>query len=401
MNKWLLVCFMAFCAATATPQSPGLGSAQSTMTVDAVIKLVQVKLADDLIISLIRKSGKPSPLSADEMIRLKTAGVSDSVIRVMLDPQAAPAPPLTDISSSVSEAKSSQALQLLPSSFGYYVLDNQKLTELRQTQVDTKFGLTVADRGFAVDGIPENAPLPRVESLSPTIIVYQQNVSTSALQLSELSLVRTMKAYQFNIINTAPQFFANVYQKNPNETIVVNLWRPSRAIQMRVEPVEGKAGMYKLLPTMPLGVGKYALYFPDSIHASDVVFSASNGRQAVVLSFEIVRGEGSAPDISRTGGILHLARPDGQVTPVSIEKATLRWAFGARKTADVNGARSNTRFGHNDKISFIVSTPPMGWADPAEYKIYVFEVKNGKRTSVINKTGFGALQNRPSSVRQN
>ena len=359
------------------------------MTVEDVIKMVQVKLADDLIISQVRKNGKPFSLSADDIVRLKTTGANDSVIRVMIDPQAPATPPAPDADTAILKGTRAQPSSPLPSSYGYYVLDNQKLSQLGQAQVVTKFGLTLADRGFAVDGISSQALTPRVESLSPTIIVYQQNVSASALQLSALSFVRSMKAYQFNIINTAPQFFSNVYRKDPNETVPIDLWRPSRDVQMRIEPVEGKTGMYKLVPSAPLEVGKYALYYPDSLHANDIVFSASVGRQAVVVAFEVVRSEGSvSPSRGRAAGVLYLAKSDGSMIPLTKQEASLRWAFGAKKTVDVRGVRSDVRFRQNDKSSFLVSTPPMGWATMNRNKVYVFEVKNGKRTAAIKKTGF-------------
>ena len=47
--------------------------------------MVRVKLADDLIISQIRKTGKAFTLSTDDMICLKIAGASDNVIRAMID----------------------------------------------------------------------------------------------------------------------------------------------------------------------------------------------------------------------------------------------------------------------------------------------------------------------------
>jgi hypothetical protein len=163
---------------------------------------------------------------------------------------------------------------------------------------------------------------------------------------------------------------------------------------MRIEPVEGKTGMYRLVPAVQLEVGKYVLYFPDSLHANDIVFSASVGRQSAVLGFEVVRsnspspaGGGGAPP-RRAGGALYVARPDGKMTVVrTTETATLRYAFGAKKTVDLNGGMSGTRINLHDNEMFLVSTPPMGWGRTGEYKVYVFEVKNGKRTSVINKTG--------------
>lgn len=46
--------------------------------------MVGAKLSDDLIIATIEKSGSKFDMTADNMIRLKTAGASDAVIRAML-----------------------------------------------------------------------------------------------------------------------------------------------------------------------------------------------------------------------------------------------------------------------------------------------------------------------------
>ena len=389
MNYCLLVFFLAFSVSRATAQTQRTtATAQSTMTVDDVIKMVQVKLADDLIISQIRKNGKPFSLSADDMVRLKTTGASDSIIRVMVDPLAPATPPAPpDAPTVVPRATTAQPSSPLPSSYGYYILDDQKLSELSRAQVITKFGLTLADRGFAVDGLSGQAPTLRIGSLSPTIIVYQQNVPTNALQLSALSLVRSMTAYQFNIINTAPQFFSNVYRKDPNETIPIDLLRPSRNLQMRIEPVEGKAGMYKLVPSVPLEVGKYALYFPDSLHAGDIVFSASVGRQGQsVLAFEVVPREGSAsPSGGPSGGVLYLAKSDGTMSPLQKEEAILKYVCcGGKKVVELTGVRSPNRISQQGDSSFLVSIPVVGMEK--QCRVYSFEVKNGKRTAEVRKT---------------
>jgi len=54
------------------------------MSVDQVIQMVGAKLSDDLIIAAIEKSGTKFDMTADTMIRLKTAGVSDAVMRAMI-----------------------------------------------------------------------------------------------------------------------------------------------------------------------------------------------------------------------------------------------------------------------------------------------------------------------------
>lgn len=58
--------------------------AATQLTIDQVIQMVAAKLPDDVIIATIRKSGSKFDLTPDSLIKLKTAGVSDAVLRAMM-----------------------------------------------------------------------------------------------------------------------------------------------------------------------------------------------------------------------------------------------------------------------------------------------------------------------------
>jgi len=60
-----------------------------------VIRLVKAGLSDDIIIQQIRRKGPPREITADQIIALKNASVSERIIRAMLEPgaPAASAPP--------------------------------------------------------------------------------------------------------------------------------------------------------------------------------------------------------------------------------------------------------------------------------------------------------------------
>src|ERR1035438_4815390 len=62
------------------------------MTVDDVIRLSKAGLSDDVIIQQIKKKGQRFDLSADQLIQLKSASVSERVIQVMIDPARDPSP---------------------------------------------------------------------------------------------------------------------------------------------------------------------------------------------------------------------------------------------------------------------------------------------------------------------
>jgi len=65
-------------AKQAESQKPG-----AQLTIDQVIQMVSAKLADDIIMTTIRNSSSKFDLTPDALIKLKTAGVSDEVIRAM------------------------------------------------------------------------------------------------------------------------------------------------------------------------------------------------------------------------------------------------------------------------------------------------------------------------------
>jgi hypothetical protein len=54
------------------------------LTIDQIIQMVAAKLPDDVIITTIRKSGSKFDLTPDALVKLKTAGVSDAVLRAMM-----------------------------------------------------------------------------------------------------------------------------------------------------------------------------------------------------------------------------------------------------------------------------------------------------------------------------
>jgi hypothetical protein len=78
------------------------------MTVASIIRLTKAGVKDDVMIATLRSRNQTFILSDDDLINLKTAGVSDAVIKVMLNPAgnggsataAAPVSPLSPSSPS-------------------------------------------------------------------------------------------------------------------------------------------------------------------------------------------------------------------------------------------------------------------------------------------------------------
>jgi hypothetical protein len=75
------------------PQAPPSASSEFPLTLEAVVGLVQAGLPDDIIITKIRKNGKPFDLNAEEIVDLKKQGVTDTEIKFLLDPTLSYTPP--------------------------------------------------------------------------------------------------------------------------------------------------------------------------------------------------------------------------------------------------------------------------------------------------------------------
>jgi len=90
MKAATLLTLFTFCScaflAFGSP-SPQAKPADAALTNDQIIEMVKAMLAPSLIISQIRGSKTNFNFSTDELIRLSNAGVSESIIEVMRNPQ--------------------------------------------------------------------------------------------------------------------------------------------------------------------------------------------------------------------------------------------------------------------------------------------------------------------------
>lgn len=74
--------FVGFAQEPATP-----------LSLNEVVSLVQSGLSEELVIARIKGANRRFDLNADEMLELKKAGVSDNMIRYLVDPSAPYSPP--------------------------------------------------------------------------------------------------------------------------------------------------------------------------------------------------------------------------------------------------------------------------------------------------------------------
>jgi hypothetical protein len=265
-------------------QLPIVTTSAESLRNEDVVKMVKAGLDDSIVLSKIKTSTTQFNTDPDTLIILKANGVSSAVLKAMTE---ASAKPQVDPRSRTTVSGSA-----LPTSYGAFLLDGMRYRPLTPTKISVVVGLRlkIAGNGFAVDGFSGDPPQSIVRSPSE-ILVYQQNVDMASVHLSRMELLLSLQAYQFNIVttvNTAPELYPSLYGVDYDQVNPVNLWRPlSQGIPMRIEPVVERNGMFRLMPEATLSPGRYALYFGESIHASDIIVSTRAGVAGTAFYFEV------------------------------------------------------------------------------------------------------------------
>ena len=245
-------------------------STETAFTNDSILLLLQFGSGDDEIASRIKERDNVFLDTSNDALRsLKRSGVSDRIIEFIQE---------------VSAAKAKEANTGLPSSEGYYISDDPVLVKLHAKEVETRVGLNHDNKSFAVDGFGSRHNL-YVPTRTPIIILYQQDVNIENIRVSLMSFSKEMTASQFDIEHTDKQSFKDIYGKSPDEIIRVNLHCPVRDVEVRIEAVEGKSGMYRLIPVKPLEDGYYAVYTVGALHGCNTVFRVPEGRKPVAFNF--------------------------------------------------------------------------------------------------------------------
>jgi len=266
-------------------------STSQALTNDMVQLMLQLGMNDDTIAMNINKSDNVFLDTSDNaLLSLKHLGASDRIIELIRKTSAAKTKMTADSTG-------------LPSSEGLYVSDGQALVKLQANKVETIVGLISNTKNFAVDGFLNN-PQGRlhVSTRTPTIILYQQSVNIEDIRVSSTSFLKEMPAKQFDMEQTDTQSFKDIYGKSPDEAISVGLRCPVQDVEIRVEPVDGKSGMYRLIPVNPLENGYYAVYASGALHGCNTAFRMTGDRKQSAFGFLVEGGEKTIQISGQSGG---------------------------------------------------------------------------------------------------
>jgi len=252
------------------------------LTKDTIVQMTKVGLPDDVIVGKIRGEARPPKMSADDLIALKSAGVSDGVLRALVTPAPAADPPGMTLS-----VNRDQNDPMAPHDSGIYIMKNtgdgaRRLVLMERASAGhektTNLWAYVFSYGIAKMSIKAQIPGPRAELRSteekPVFYMYFPAVGnlgagdaiTSPSQFSLLSLEELKDRRETAV---AKMGLGTASEGNDDK----------RTIRLSTEKIRPYS--YMVTPEVSLKPGEYAF-----VAASGVGGSASSG-SVVIFDFGV------------------------------------------------------------------------------------------------------------------
>jgi len=109
---------------------------EGSLTIEEVLRLSKASVADELIIARVKRNAKAFDLNTDEIVVLKNSGVSETVIKYLLDPSLPYSPPAPPPAASGPPARPAKppsdplALKVPPEPGIYYLKTGEEFVPL-------------------------------------------------------------------------------------------------------------------------------------------------------------------------------------------------------------------------------------------------------------------------------
>jgi len=242
-----------------------LGFSQATLTNDSIIKMVKAGLGEDIVLSSIRSQPGRYSTGADDLIALKSAGVSDKVIAAMMNSGGAAAP-----AAAATPAPAAGGAPIV-AEIGVYYRKNDQWADLNPEVVNFKTGGVLKTIGTAgivkgdVNGHVEGARSPNRIASPVDLLVY----TPDGVAITEYQLLRLRDSKDAREFRTVTGGVMHVSGGATRDLVPFD----SRKLAPRTYEI--------VLPN--LGAGEYGLLPPASGDAT-----ASTGRVGKIYSFSIL-----------------------------------------------------------------------------------------------------------------
>jgi hypothetical protein len=196
-------------------QGLSFGQAPAKLSVNDIVKMLQAKISESIIVAKVKKSGTAFDLSADQLVTLKKAGGSDSLMEVLLDPAkpysatpasvvtAAPAPAAEPTPAPARTNPAPTSTPMATFDIGVYLKKGGEWIETRPEIVNWKTGGTIksfASAGVVKKDLNGNVDGPSSKNSVKTplevLIVAPEGVAAEEYQLLRLRVNKDYREFR-------------------------------------------------------------------------------------------------------------------------------------------------------------------------------------------------------------
>jgi hypothetical protein len=196
-------------------QGLSFGQAPAKLSVNDIVKMLQAKISESIIVAKVKKSGTAFDLSADQLVTLKKAGGSDSLMEVLLDPAkpysatpasvvtAAPAPAAEPTPAPARTNPAPTSTPMATFDIGVYLKKGGEWIETRPEIVNWKTGGTIksfASAGIVKKDLNGNVDGPSSKNSVKTplevLIVAPEGVAAEEYQLLRLRVNKDYREFR-------------------------------------------------------------------------------------------------------------------------------------------------------------------------------------------------------------
>lgn len=274
--------------------------AQESLTNAAIIKMVKAGLSEDIIVSMVKSQPAQYSVSPDQLIGLKSAGVSDKIVAVIVEKSAsgsAPGAPTasgaTPLAGTVAAGDPNDPLASHDSGIYLYAKERNgeyKLTVLEQAayQGSKTGGLLGSALTYGIKKAKMKAVIPgrhasiRTPDAQPVFYFYFED-KAAGLGKSGFGSGAVSNPNQFALINLD-------VTKSSRETIIGEFGalgattgtHEKSMVTFKSERI--RAGLYKVVPNGPMAPGEYCFLVSQ---VSMGAFGAGAAGAAQIFDFAV------------------------------------------------------------------------------------------------------------------
>ena len=238
-----------------------LAGAQDILTNESIVKMVKSGLGENLIVSMVQNQPGKYSLNADELIRLKQAGVSDKILTAMVAKGSGGAPPSTPATSAAAATTDADIPQ--SADVGAYYKKGGNWLEMMPEVVNWKTGGVM--KHMATAGVVKGDVNGHIQGQ------HSKNTAATPLELFIMA-PEGVSITEYQLIRLRSNSDYREFR-----TVTGGVMHTSGGATRDVTPFEGKSvgkRMWKvLLPSLP--AGEYGFLPPGAFGAAS---SASIGK---------------------------------------------------------------------------------------------------------------------------